>query len=113
MADFVTDILTSQVGNDMVVVIVDKLSKRAIFVPCKKTDSAKDIAHLFQDHLYSKHGTPHTLVTDRDPKFTSNFWTSLAELTNLRFNMSSTAQLQTDRQSENMIRTLSTRFTQL
>jgi len=65
------------------------------------------VAQLFEDHLFSKHGVPIRLVSDRDPRFISNYWSGLTEILNIRLNMSTADHPQTDGQSENMIRTLS------
>lgn len=51
--------------------------------------TAPDVARLFEQHLISKHGVPVTIVSDRDPKFTSNYWQCLTQLTNIRLNISS------------------------
>ena len=56
--DFVSELPTSGAGFDTVLVIVDKLSKRAIFIPTTKNGTAQDVAQLFQDKLYSTHGVP-------------------------------------------------------
>lgn len=106
-ADFLTKFPKSKRGNDMVLVIVDRLSKRAIFNATKETIDAPEVAVIFQDSLFSKHGVPVAIVSDRDPKFKSKFWRGIAELTNVRLKMSTADHPQTDGQSENMIRTLS------
>ena len=76
-ADFVSKFPKSPRGHDMVLVIVDRLSKRAIFVPTNENICAMDATALFHDHLFSKHGVPIRLVSDRDPKFKSKYWTGL------------------------------------
>ena len=91
----------------MIMIVVDKLSKRAVMIPTRKEIAARGVAQLLQDHLFSKHGTPRTIISDRDPKFTSRFWRSMTELKNVRLNMSTADHAQTDGQSENMIRTVS------
>ena len=106
-ADFLTGLPETKSGHDAILVIVDKLSKRGIFIPTKKTLSAPEAAVLFQDYLFSKHGTPVTIITDRDPKFKGNFWRSMAQQLNIKLNMSTASHPQTDGQSENLIRTLS------
>lgn len=106
-ADFVTEFPKTKAGNDAVLVIVDKFSKQAIFTPCKKSATAPEIAQLFQDHLFAKHGVPTKIISDRDPKFTSKYWKCLTEVLNVRLNMSTADHPATDGQSENVIRTLS------
>ena len=96
----------SENGFDVVLVIVDKLLKRAIFEAVKKTFGAREVAQVFQDRLFAKPGVPITIVLDRDPKVISNYWTGLTELLNIRLNKSTADHPQTDGQSENLIRTL-------
>jgi len=65
-------------GFDSVMVIIDRLTKLLCLVPCKKTDSAKESARQFIKHWYSTgKGLPTTINSDRDSKFTSNFWSEL------------------------------------
>ena len=104
--DFLTELPTSAKGNNMVLVIVDKLSKRAIFIPTHKDVTAPEVAQLFQDHLFTKHGTPITIISDRDPKFQARYWRSLAEQQNVKLNLSTADHPQTDGQSKIMIKTL-------
>ena len=105
--DFVSEFPESSNGFDSVLVIVDKLSKRAIFIPTKKTIDTVEVTQLFHDHLFSKHGVPVTLILDRDKLFKSNYFKGLMELINIRLNMATKDHPQTDGQSENMICTLS------
>ena len=56
--------------------VVDRFSKYALFVPLKST-TAVDVAHAFFDYVVSQHGLPNAIISDRDPRFTGNFWKSL------------------------------------
>ena len=104
--DFLTELPISKKGNDAVLVIVDKLSKRAILVATRKDVDAPEVAQLFQDSLFSKHGVPVSIISDRDPKFTAKYWKCLTQLKNARLNMSTADHPQSDGQSEIMIRTV-------
>ena len=64
--------------------------------------SAPDVAALFLQHIVRVHGLPETLVSDRDPVFTSYFWRRLLELFGIRANCSSAFHPQTDGQTERM-----------
>ena len=57
--------------------------------------------------MFSKHGIPVKIVPDRTLKFKSKYWRCVTELTNIKFNMSTADNTQTDGQSENMIHKLS------
>jgi len=72
--DMVTDLPETPQGYDSITVFVDRLTKMVHLAPCKKTDTAKDIAQLFLREVFRLHGVPSHMVTDRDPKFTSIFW---------------------------------------
>jgi hypothetical protein len=75
--DFITELPTSTKQNDAIMVVVDKLSKSAHFIPIKSTCKAIDITNIFMKEIFRLHGMPKEIVSDRDTKFTSNFWKSL------------------------------------
>ncbi|KAG7559371.1 Ribonuclease H-like superfamily [Arabidopsis thaliana x Arabidopsis arenosa] len=72
--DFVTGLPTTTGGKNAIWMIVDRLTKTAYFLAIKKTGSADVLAQLYLDKIVSKHGVPISIVSDRDPKFTSIFW---------------------------------------
>ena len=71
-------------------VVVDKLMKVANFIPVKSMYKTDDIAKIFIKDIFKLHGLPKAIVSDRDVKFTSNFWKGLfPDLgTNLNFSTS-------------------------
>ena len=93
--------------HDAILVAVDRLTKQALFIPTIKSMAAPDVASfdvasLFLEHVVTVHGLPKTLVSDRDPVFTSHFWRRLLELCGIRANRSSAFHLQTDGQMERL-----------
>jgi transposase InsO family protein len=58
-------------------VVVDELRKSSHFIPVKLTFKAIDIAQVFMKEIFILHGMPKEIVSDKDTKFTSNFWKSL------------------------------------
>lgn len=104
--DFLTDLPLTLNGFDTVMVVVCRLSKMAHFIPMVGNWSAEDVAFLYVRDIFSKHGLPDNITSDRDPKFTSNFWTALNKILGIKLNMSSAHHPQTDGQSERTIRTL-------
>lgn len=105
--DFAGPFVASGEGDwNMVMIVVDKLTKRVHFVPAKNTDKAPDTATRFFDSVIRLHGMPRVIVSDRDAKFTSLFWRALMSRFGTRLAMSSAYHPQTDGQSEVMVRTL-------
>ena len=75
--DFVTRLPSAQGGYDSIMVVVDLLTKVSHLIPVKTSYTASDIARLFVKEIYRIHGLPKRIISDRDAKFTSKFWTSL------------------------------------
>lgn len=73
---------------DMIIVVVDKLTKRAHFTPSRNNDTATEVAQRFFDDILRLHGLPAIIVSDRNAKSTSLFWESLFERLGTRLAMS-------------------------
>jgi hypothetical protein len=86
--DFITGLPRTSKQHDSIMVVVDKLTKAAHFIPLKTTHKAANIVDIFMREITRLHGIPKTIVSDRDPKFTSKFWKGLFKgfRTNLNFN---------------------------
>ncbi|GJY63795.1 putative reverse transcriptase domain-containing protein [Tanacetum coccineum] len=74
--DFITKLPKSSQGHDTIWVIVDRLTKSAIFVPMRETDPMEKLARMYQKEVVTRHGIPVLIICDRDPRFASNFWRS-------------------------------------
>ncbi|SOV09809.1 uncharacterized protein UDID_19474 [Ustilago sp. UG-2017a] len=83
-----------------ILVVVDRLTKMAIFVPTTNELDAPKLAKLFLHHVYSKHGLPTSIVSDRGSEFTSHFWHSLSTLLGIENHFSSAYHPQPDGQTE-------------
>jgi hypothetical protein len=75
--DFVVGLPKAPSGQDAIWVIVDRLTKSAHFLPIKITDSLEKLADLYVREIVRLHGVPISIVSDRDPRFTSRFWEKL------------------------------------
>ncbi|KAJ9566605.1 hypothetical protein OSB04_002571 [Centaurea solstitialis] len=104
--DFVTKLPRTPKGYDTIWVIVDRLSKLAHFLPMKETYSMERLARLYIAEIVRLHGTPVSIVSDRDARFTSTFWQSFQREMGTRVNLSTAYHPQTDGQSERTIQTL-------
>ncbi|GKD09354.1 putative reverse transcriptase domain-containing protein [Tanacetum coccineum] len=104
--DFVTKLPKSSQGYDTVWVIVDQLTKSAIFTPRRETDSTEKLARMYIKEVVTRHGIPVSIICDRDPKFASHFWRSLQKALGTSLDMSTAYHPQTDGQSERTIQTL-------
>ena len=77
-------------------VVVDKLSKEAHFLPVKTTYKAANIDDIFLKQIFRLHGIPKVIISDRDPKFIGNFWKYLSKGLNTTLNFSTSFHPQTD-----------------
>ncbi|GJT58429.1 putative reverse transcriptase domain-containing protein [Tanacetum coccineum] len=77
--DFVTKLPKTTSGQDIIWVIVDRLTKSAHFLPMKETDTMEKLTRQYLKEVVSRHGVPVSIISDRDSKFTSHFWKSLNE----------------------------------
>ena len=97
--DFVEGLPKSQ-SKDVVLVEVDRLTKFVHFIPLSHPYTTAKVATLYLQHVLKLHGMPATIVSDRDPIFTSHFWQELMRLQGVWLAMSSAYHLQTDGQTE-------------
>jgi transposase InsO family protein len=87
-------------GFDSVFVIVDRLSKRPISIPCYKTTSAKDMARIFVETIYRWKGPPDSITSDRGGQFVSEFWDEVCKTLGIKIKLSTSHHPQTDGQTE-------------
>ena len=104
--DFMVGLPRFRSCHDTIWVIVDRLTKSAHFLPIRNSDSLDKLAQLYVREIIRLHGTPVSIVSDRDPRFTSRFWPSLQNALGTRLYFCTTFHPQTDRQSERTIQTL-------
>lgn len=113
--DFITQLPTSKatpthgetmedttIAFDAICVVVCRFSKRPVFIPCHTTMTAYQFAHLMIRHVFSKHGFPESIISDRDSLFTSYFWQAICDQLKIERRMSTAFHPQTDGQTERM-----------
>ncbi|KAL2226383.1 UNVERIFIED_CONTAM: Transposon Ty3-I Gag-Pol polyprotein, partial [Sesamum indicum] len=104
--DFVIGLPRTFRRHDAIWVIVDRLTKSAHFLPIRQNDSLDKLAELYVSEIVRLHGIPTSIVSDRDPRFTSHFWGSLQTALGTKLHFSTAFHPQTDGQSERTIQTL-------
>ncbi|GKA64992.1 putative nucleotidyltransferase, ribonuclease H [Tanacetum coccineum] len=77
--DFVTGLPLTFKKNDVIWVVVDRLTKSAHFLPIQQGYSISKLAEIFQQEIIRLHGTPTSLMPDRGTHFTSQFWKAVIE----------------------------------
>src|SRR6201996_2184318 len=89
-----------------ILVIIDRSSKQAIFIACDIHVTAPELARLFLIHVFSKHGVPSHVTSDRGSEFVSHFFRSLGELLDMKLHFTSGYHPSADGQTERANQTL-------
>ena len=105
--DFITGLPNS--GNKSVIMVVlDRLSKYAHFCALLHPFTPTLVAQSFMDQIFKLHGMPTSIVSERDPIFTSNFWQELFRIQGTQLKLITSYHLQTDGQTEAVNKCLET-----
>lgn len=89
-------------GFDAALVFMDRLGKRPISIPCKRTCTARELANLFIIYIYRYYGAPDSMVSDRGPQFVSDFWDEVCFILQTKMKLSTAHSHQTAGQVEVM-----------
>jgi hypothetical protein len=92
---------------DYIWVVLCRLTSLVHLIPLRTTTTAPQLVPLFMNHVVRLHGLPETIVSDRDPKFTSLFWTEMHRLLGIKLAKSTAFHPQSNGASERMIRKVS------
>jgi hypothetical protein len=107
MMDFVTDLPEStRSGYTGILIIVDRLTKMAIYLPCQKDIDLPELARLFFEHVICKRGVADNIVTDRSTQFTSRLWTRVPSHLSTDHRLSTAFHPQTDGQTDRQHQTM-------
>jgi hypothetical protein len=109
--DFITKLLLLKelitgVMYDSIMVVTDRLTKYAYFIPYFKSFSAEDLAYIFYKHVVANHRFPQRIISNRDKLFTFRFWKLLMDLSGVHHKLSTVYHSQTDGQTERLNQTM-------
>ena len=104
--DFVGPLPRTEKGHDFILVIVDRLSKTAHFLPCHSDIDGTGVAELFIDRVWSQHGLPKSTVTDRGTHFVNEWNAALMKLIGTKHCVTSSYHPESDGQTERTNRML-------
>jgi len=107
--DFITGLPASRRGDsvyDSVLVVIDRFTKMARYLPCRKTIDAEQLAELIIGSVVKDFGLPSGIVSDRGSVFTSKFWSTLCWILKIKRKLSTAFHPQTDGQTERQNQTL-------
>jgi len=97
--DLITGLPESN-GFNAILVIVDRFSKMILLVAVRDTLTSFQTAEIYRDHVWSKHGLPKKVISDRGPQFAAQFMKDLHKLIKVEMNLSTAFHPQTDGQTE-------------
>ena len=98
----ITGELPKSNGCNAILVITDQLSKMIITILTNMNLTAYGAARLFRDHVWSKHGLPKKVISDRGPQFVAQFMKDLHKLMGVTANISTAYHPQMDGQTEHV-----------
>ena len=94
--DFVSALPRTQSGNEVIWVIVDRLTKSAHFIPLRIGYTMEKLAKIYLQQIVRLYGVPLSIVSDRDPRFVSRFWKSLHQALGTKLHFSTAYHPQSD-----------------
>jgi hypothetical protein len=81
--DFIVDLPESN-GHNAILVIVNKLTKYAHFIPCTTTINEQETAKLLHNHIWCHYSLPQQIISDRDSRWTGTLWSHLTNLLGIK-----------------------------
>ena len=93
-----------------ILVVIDRLGKDSVTIPCHKTIDARGLAILFIMWIYRFGHTPETIILDRGPQFISSFWKEFCRIIGVKLKLSTAYHKETDGQTEIMNRYIDQRL---
>jgi hypothetical protein len=104
--DFFDGLPTMHKSYDYLFVVFDRFIKIYILMPCKNTIKEHEVENFFFEQVKVQFGIPRSIISDRDTRFLSAFWTTLWENIDTNLNRSTTFHPQTNGKTEVVNKTL-------
>lgn len=104
--DFIGPLPPSPEGYNFIWIIIDRLTSMVHLVALKTSVTATELAERYLKDIVRLHGVARSIVSDRDPRFTSVFWTEVHRLLGTKLMMSTSFHPQTDGATERMNRVI-------
>jgi hypothetical protein len=104
--DFVTRLPPTKTNHDATWVVVDRLTKTAHFILVNVRDSMEKFARIYTQEVVRLHGVPSSIVSDKDPRFTSRFSNKFQESMGMTLKFNTSVHPQTEGQLELVIQIL-------
>ena len=98
--DFIKQLPPSSDNSYTAILVVDHFTKQSIFIPTFDTITSAQLAELFVVHVFSKHGIPSHVMSDRGSKFVSHFFRSLGKALDMKLHFTSGYHPEGDGQTE-------------
>jgi len=99
--DFITKLPLAQ-GYDSILVVCDRMTKMAYFVPTTEKTLVEGIARLFWNNVWKLHGLPESIITNRGAQFTAGIMKELNQMLEIDTKLSTAYYPQTDSQTKRM-----------
>ena len=85
---------------NLILVIVDRLTKMVYFIPTMEKTLAEGLARLFRDNVWKLHGLPKSIISNRGPQFIAGLMRELNKMLEIKSKISTVFRPQTDGQME-------------
>jgi len=99
--DFITKLLLAQ-EYDSILVVCDRMTKMAYFVPTTEKTLVEGVVRLFWNNVWKLHRLPESIITDRGAQFTAGIMKELNQMLGIDTKLSTAYYPQTDGQTERM-----------
>lgn len=103
--DFIEELPDAH-GYNAILVIIDRASKQGIFISCDTHITSEELAKIFVIHVFSKHGVPHHVTSDRGSEFVSRFMHALGVALDMKLHFTAGYHSEADGQTERANQTL-------